>query len=200
MDTLLGTLRQTRHDLIERGTKIAEATRDRGLDALGKVRGGALDWRRTLATRRATLEETSGWFRFAGLQLRVLDGVDRALARFALQVRAEMKRLRGLELPRASQVEAEPREAAANDNATAEPTPKTARAKRPSARKTANGEAKAPKRLVLPIADYETLNVKQVMAELPRLTEAQCKAILEHERTHKKRKTILEALSAPLAS
>ena len=53
---------------------------------------------------------------------------------------------------------------------------------------------------MLPIAGYESLNAKQVLAELPRLTDAQCKVILDHERAHKKRKTILEAVTTRLAA
>lgn len=177
MDTLLGTLRQTRDELAERGAKLAGATRDRGLDALKKVRGGALDWRRTLKARRSELGEGKrGFFAFAGLQLRVIDGVDRALASFSDRVRAEMKRLTHLELP--SPVSA-PAPAAKR-------TPKTKKAK----------PAPASKRLVLPIADYDTLSAKEILAELPRLTEAQCKAVHALERAHKQRKTILAALEA----
>lgn len=178
MDTLLGTLRQTRDGFAERGAKLAGATRDRGLRALKKVRGGALDWRRTLKARRTELGDGAhGFFAFAGLQLRVIDGVDRALAGFSDRVRAEMKRLTHRELPRPA----------------SEPPPAVVSAKR-SASKT---KAKpASKRLVLPIADYDTLSAKAILAEIPRLTEAQCKAVHALERAHKQRKTILAALEA----
>lgn len=187
MDTLLGTLRQTRDELAQRGAKLAGATRDRGLEALEKVRGGALDWRRTLKARRAELGDSKhGLFAFAGLQLRLIDGVDRALASFSDRVRAEMKRLTHLELPSPVSAPA-PAPAETSRNAS---TPKKAKAKT----KTAS------KRLVLPIADYDTLTAKEILAELPRLTEAQCKAVHAIERAHKQRKTILAALEARLTA
>jgi hypothetical protein len=178
MDTLLGTLRQTRDGFAERGAKLAGATRDRGLRALKKVRGGALDWRRTLKARRTELGDGAhGFFAFAGLQLRVIDGVDRALAGFSDRVRAEMKRLTHLELPRPA----------------SEPPPAVS-AERSAPKKPKR--APASKRLVLPIADYDTLSAKAILAEIPRLTEAQCKAVHALERAHKQRKTILAALEA----
>ncbi len=187
MDTLLGTLRQTRDELAQRGAKLAGATRDRSLEALEKVRGGALDWRRTLKARRTELGDSKhGLFAFAGLQLRLIDGVDRALASFSDRVRAEMKRLTHLELP--SPVSA-PAPALAEPSSNAS-TPKKARAKAKA----------ASKRLVLPIADYDTLTAKEILAELPRLTEAQCKAVHAIERAHKQRKTILAALEARLTA
>jgi hypothetical protein len=186
MDTLLGTLRQTRDDLAQRSAKLAGATRDRGLQALKKVRGGALDWRRTLKARRTELgDSTHGFFAFAGLQLRVIDGVDRALASFSDRVRAEMKRLTHLELPR-------PVSAPAPATAAKRSAPKSSAAPREKKAKA----APASKRLVLPIADYDTLSAKEILAELPRLTEAQCKAVHALERAHKQRKTILAALEA----
>ncbi len=187
MDTLLGTLRQTREQLAQRGAKLAGATRERGLEALERVRGGALDWRRTLKARRTELGDSKhGLFAFAGLQLRLIDGVDRALASFSDRVRAEMKRLTHLELPSPVSAPA-PAPAEPSRNAS---TPKKAKAKA----KTAS------KRLVLPIADYDTLTAKEILAELPRLTEAQCKAVHAIERAHKQRKTILAALEARLTA
>ena len=186
MDTLLGTLRQTRDGFAERGAKLAGATRDRGLRALKKVRGGALDWRRTLKARRTELGDGAhGFFAFAGLQLRVIDGVDRALAGFSDRVRAEMKRLTHLELPRPA----------------SEPPPAVVSAKRGASKSSPARDKKAKsapasKRLVLPIADYDTLSAKAILAEIPRLTEAQCKAVHALERAHKQRKTILAALEA----
>lgn len=194
MDTLLGTLRQTREQLAARGAKLAQDTRARGLSALGKVRSGATDWRRTVATRKAELgDQPSGWFRFVRLQVTVLDRVDRALALFSDRVKSEMKRLRRLELPRSTQPKTEAR--AAEPEARVRRATKTARAK-------TNGKAApaAPKRLVLPIADYESLTAKDILAELPRLSDSQCETIRAHELAHKKRKTILNALSARLAS
>ena len=189
MDTLLGTLRQTRDELAQRGAKLAGTTRDRGLEALEKVRGGALDWRRTLKARRAELGDSKhGLFAFAGLQLRLIVGVDRALASFSDRVRAEMKRLTHLELPSPVSAPA-PAPAETSRNAS---TPKKAKAKTKTASKR--------KRLVLPIADYDTLTAKEILAELPRLTEAQCKAVHAIERAHKQRKTILAALEARLTA
>lgn len=194
MDTLLGTLRQTRDDLADRGAKLAGATRDRGLEALKKVRSGALDWRRTLKARRTELNQETqrGWFAFAGLQVRVLDGVDRVLVGFSHRVRAEMKRLSHLELPRPADGSAAD-ETAARHTSTPEPAPKRAAPKK--AKRTA-----ASKRLVMPIADYDSLSAKEILAELPRLTDAQCKAVHAIERTHKQRKTVLKALEARFAA
>src|SRR5690606_1670057 len=178
MDTLLGSLRQTRDELAERGSRLAEKARERGVSTLGKVRAGAIDWRRTLAAHRAALGESQAkWFRFAGLQVRVLERVDQLLARFASQVQAEMKRLRRFELPKLASRPAEPASADA------------ARPAAPKKRKKADREA-APKRLVLPIADYDALTAKDILAELPRLSDSQCETLRAHERAHKKRKTV----------
>lgn len=212
MNTLLSTLRQKRDSLVERGAKIAEATRDRGLRTLGKVQSGAMDWRRTLAARKAELGDAEAaqgrWFE---LRARVIDRADRVLAHFAARVRAEIKRLRKLELPQPTTepVEALPEPAGEGSNGAAQPKKKKApSARRPSASaaqaKKANGRREpageaAPKRFVLPINDYDALNVKDILAELPRLTPAQCKAIQEFELAHKKRKTVLAALEARLA-
>src|SRR5688500_11713701 len=153
MDALFGTIRARRDDLIERGSHIAETTRDRGVGALGRVRNGALDWKRTVAARAAGLPEDAPWFRLAGLERRVLSRFDRVLALFAARVRAQMKRLRAVELPAKLEAEA------------------------PTKTKRAKGDGPAPKRLVLPIADYEQLTAREVLAELPRLTDAQCRAV-----------------------
>lgn len=190
MDTLLETLRHRRDELADRGAKLAKETRDRGLSALGKVRSGALDWRRTLATRKAELDEQPrGWFRFAGLQVRVLEGVDRVLARLSDRMRDEMKRLRRLELPQPAAAE---REVAAEAPARRTQAAK-AKAKKPAAR-----TAPAAKRLVLPIADYDSRTAKDVVSELPRLSDSQCAAVRTYERANKKRKTVLAALDARL--
>ncbi len=184
METLLGAIRETRQQLARRGANLARETRDRGVDALGKVRSGALDWRRTVAAHKAGLGEQTPWFRFAGLQVRVLERVDRVLARLSDRMRDEMKRLRRLELPRTTQPAAE-----------AKPTRRATPKKRKAAKEPA-----APKRLVLPIADYESLSAKAILGELPRLTDSQCETIRAHERASKKRKTVLSALDARLAS
>lgn len=173
MDALLGTLRARKDELVERGSFLAESTRDRGVSALGKVRNGAMDFRQTLAARQAELPESAPWFRFAGIERVVLQRFDRVLALFTARVRAEIKRLRQIELP----AKAEP----ANDV-----TPKKSKKKAPA----------AGKRLVLPIADYETLTAREIVAEIPRLSDAQCRTILEFERAHKKRRTVVSALEA----
>jgi hypothetical protein len=175
VDALLSGLRQRRDELKARSAGLAKATRRRGLGALAKVRGGALDWRRALAAQQKTLGPAPEWFRFAKLQRVVLSRVDRALAIFGDRVRFEMTRLKQRELPA--------------------PPKKRAGAKRKGAL-----AAPAPKRLVFPIADYDALSAKDVIAELARLSEAQCKTVYEHERTHRKRKTVLKALSARLPS
>jgi hypothetical protein len=177
MDALLGTIRARRDELIERGNHFAEATRDRGVGALGKVRTSTVDWRKTVAARRAALTEDTPWFRFSAVERRVLARVEQVLTVFAARVRAEIKRLRQLELPS---------------------RPETAGATAKKRGKKSDGPA--PKRLVLPIADYETLSVRDVLGELPRLTDAQCRAVLEHERTHKQRRTLLKALEARAAA
>jgi hypothetical protein len=177
MDALLGTIRARRDELVERGALIAETTRDRGVHALGKVRNGAMDWRQTLAARQADLPESTSWFHVASFERLMLERIDRVLAIFSARVRAEIKRLRQIELP----ARAEP----ADDTS---PT----RAKKKGGKR--NGAA--PKRLVLPIPDYETLTAREVLAELPRLSDAQRRTILEFERAHKKRRTIVGALEA----
>jgi hypothetical protein len=80
----------------------------------------------------------------------------------------------------------------------AETPARTPRARRP--KKPARDVANAPKRFVLPINGYDELTVKDILAELPRLTPAQCQAIRDFEAAHKNRKTVLSALDARLLS
>jgi hypothetical protein len=185
MDQVLGRLREGRDELIGRTTRVADATRRSGVAALGRVRGGAVDWRRTVTARKTALREVEDarWFRLVNLQLAVLDRVDRILSRFSEEMREQMKRLRRLELP------------AQTSEATAPRAPKKAR----KANRKSNGKP-ATKRLVMPIADYEALTAKEILAEVPRLTDAQCKTVFEHERGHRSRKTILKALEARLTT
>ena len=203
-------------------TRVAEITRDRGLDLLGKVRSGTLDWHRTLEARRSELDRANApkWFNLSGVQLFLIDRVDGALNAFGQRVRGEILRLQSLELgagataPDASTaemgaepVEAEPAEAKTAAKTEAKPkklnkrktSPKkpAARAKgkgpRPAARKR-NG--KTSRRLVMPIAGYDELTAKEVISELPRLTDKQREIVRAHEASHKKRKTVLAALTA----
>lgn len=46
-----------------------------------------------------------------------------------------------------------------------------------------------------PIADYDRLSAKQIIAELPKLGAEEREAVVLYERTHKKRATILKAAS-----
>ena len=46
-----------------------------------------------------------------------------------------------------------------------------------------------------PIADYDRLSAKQIIAQLPKLAPEEREAIVLYERTHKKRATILKAAS-----
>lgn len=52
------------------------------------------------------------------------------------------------------------------------------------------------RRFVLPIAGYDELTAKQVLAELTELDETQRAAVRDYEREHKNRKTVLRALEA----
>jgi hypothetical protein len=97
---------------------------------------------------------------------------------------------------------AAPRKAAAPKKAAAKKAPpakaatgKTNGSARPSARPSA-----ASKRLVFPIRDYDGLTAKEVLSELPRLSDAQLRVVFDHERTHKARKTVLKALEGRLPS
>lgn len=220
MDNLLQTLRQRRDELVERSVRLATATRERGVQALGKVQSGALDWTATLAARRAELGDGPAWYRFVPVQVAVIDRAERALLRFQERVREQIQRLHQLELGASAIAEASPR-------ATAEASeePAAAKAKTPVKRATAT-RAKAPRakpatkatagrapaskapaakakpttRLLMPIADYDSLTVKEVLAELPRLSPAQCKTVRAREAATKKRKTVLTALDARAAS
>ncbi|HEY8432544.1 MAG TPA: hypothetical protein VIL20_29440, partial [Sandaracinaceae bacterium] len=174
MDTLLGSLRRARDELSARGAQLAQKARERGASALETVRAGAIDWRRTIAAHRSRLGAPTPRLHFASLRVRVLEQVDRVLARFASQVRAELERLRRFELP----------EHAARPSAPAAET-----SHRPAPKKRTKAESRAAsKRLVLPIADYEARTAKDILAELPRLSDSQCEVLRAHERAHKKRK------------
>lgn len=192
------TLKEQRAALRERSVRLAGVTRDRGLGVLGKVRDGALDWHATLTARRSeVLEGEPRWPRFRDLEARVLARVDVALLAFGERVRAEIQRLSQLELGASAP--------AATVDVAPKPTPpprkpKAAKTKPKASAKTGNGRGVAPSpkaastRFVLPIADYDALTVKEILAELPRLTGAQRQAILEHERANKQRKSLLSAL------
>jgi hypothetical protein len=261
VNELLHTLRQTRDalaergdEVVERGTKLADTVLDTVLDT---VQSGALDWRRTVSARREALDERGGWFRFIGLQTRVLNETERLLDQLATRLREQLDRLRNLELaaahvppaelpegataeadgaaepepaPPATEVRAgeSPAEAEATESETAKRAaetlaaetlaasdakldgeraklngaagtkPPTARRKKASRAKPL-GDSSPPKRFVLPINGYGDLTAKDILAELPRLTSAQCKVIRDFERVNKNRKTVLSALDARIA-
>lgn len=260
MDDLLASLKRRRENLLERGNAVANETVGRGIDLLGKVQSGALEWKESLADRRRTLTEAErAWFSLDKIQVAVLDHFERLLTGFGERVRLEMERLRGLELRAVNpepvlkkQVDAAsdatiedaeiigngraakrvgPRSSSAaskKGGARAETAAKTsasaavkasgdkaaAKKKGNGTRKKSQGKAVAPvaassatseasettKRLVLPIGDYENLTAKEVLAEIPRLSAAQCQAVYSFERSHRKRKTVLRALEARLPS
>jgi hypothetical protein len=175
MDTILASLKQRRDDLVERSTTVAQRTRKRSVDVLGKVQSSASAWQRNVATEAARVgKEEPRWFRFVTLRTRILSRADALLGRFAEELRARLIRLRALELPRGG------------------------KRKTSTKRKAANGNGS--RKLVLPIADYETLSAKEVLAEIPRLSPAQAKTVFEHETAHKQRKTVLNALESRLPS
>ena len=143
----------------------------------------------TLEARRSELEraERPRWFApIGGLQIRVIEGMDRIVERLSERVREEIARLQKREL------------AAGMPEVELTPAKKPAKASRPRAKARANG--KPSRRLVMPIAGYDELNAKQVLSEIGRLSEAQCKQVREHEASHKNRKTVLKALDARLAA
>lgn len=185
------TLKEQRAALRERSVRLAGATRDRGLGVLGKVRDGALDWHATLTARRTeVLEGEPRWAPFRDLEARVLARVDGALLAFGERVRAEIQRLSQLELGATAP-------AATPAAPTASKTKAKTKAKASAKPRNGRGVARAKPastRFVLPIADYDGLTVKEILAELPRLTGAQRQAILAHERANKKRKSLLSAL------
>ncbi len=76
---------------------------------------------------------------------------------------------------------------------------KSASKKTPTAKKRA---AKKPngKSLLMPIAGYDSLTAKEVLAELDGLTRSQCETVRDHEALNKKRKTVLKALETRLHS
>ena len=76
---------------------------------------------------------------------------------------------------------------------------KSASKKTPTAKKRA---AKKPngKSLLMPIAGYDSLTAKEVLAELDGLTRSQCETVRDHEALNKKRKTVLTALETRLHS
>lgn len=92
---------------------------------------------------------------------------------------------------------AEPKKAPATAKAAAT----KAKTKRTKPKKAAAKRARTTSstRFVMPIAGYDDLTAKQVLAELPRLTDAQCATVRAHEATHKKRKTVLAALDSRAA-
>jgi len=246
MSSLIKTLKS-------RTTHLVQKTRDRGIDVLGKVQHGTLDWHRTLETRRAELDANNGprWFQLGGLQIFVIDRFDRALSAFGEKVREEIQRLQHLELKneastaevvsnetqkatpkkaaakKAAPKKAAPKKAAKKPRAAKKPAAKRAATKKPivakatptktaakavakSPNKTAKkakarpaakrpGGTKATRRFIMPIASYDELTAKEVLAEVHRLTPAQCETVRSHELSHKKRKTVVAALDAQLA-
>lgn len=190
MKSLIDTLAEQRKGIVDRGSRLATATRERGMDALSKVRDGTLDWHKTLLARRAAIAASRAQPRrrsLDGVQLFMLDRFDRMLGAFAERVREEIERLGQLELARHELHDTEaapvrPKKAAKARRAPKKVQPKT-----------------ATRRLVLPIADYDTLSAKAIVAELAGLSRAHCKALRLHEAANKKRKTVLNALDARLA-
>lgn len=63
----------------------------------------------------------------------------------------------------------------------------------------ANGNGKASGKR-LPIADYDGLNAKEVVARLDALSAAELKAVQTYERRHKQRQTVLRATKQRLAN
>ncbi|MEQ9073788.1 MAG: hypothetical protein RLP09_08010 [Sandaracinaceae bacterium] len=223
---ILENLGKKRDALLSRGVALAADTRDRGVAALDVVRSGALDWHATLEARRAELDaDGSRWQRLSDLQLLVLDRFDRVLLAFGERVRAEIQRLSRLELsadaPPVKAKVAKPAAAktaaartatatkATAKTATGTKAPRKAKAgktdaksaskKTPTAKKRA---AKKPngKSLLMPIAGYDSLTAKEVLAELDGLTRSQCETVRDHEALNKKRKTVLKALETRLHS
>mgnify|MGYP001576594690 CR=1 FL=1 len=191
MRNLIDTLAEQRKGIVERGSRFATATRERGVEALGLVRDGTLDWHRTLLARRAALDAGPAQARrlsLDGFQMFVLDRFDRLHGAFAEKVREEIERLGRFELARH-----EPPELKATPRARPKSVVKARRTHSNAAPKTAT------RRLVLPIADYDSLSAKAVIAELSGLSRAHCKAIRLHEAANKKRKTVLDALDSRLA-
>lgn len=94
--------------------------------------------------------------------------------------------------------------------------PRADKAERPAARRTTKAGAKAPKvatstkaksstRWVERPAEVEVeelgkLPVKTLLARIPALDDASCRALLAHEKQTKKRKTVVDALAARLPS
>ncbi len=219
METQASRTQAWREVLLAKGAAWMGRARARGVDALGKLQSGAIDWQETLSARRATL--TAEPRRLGSLQIALLERTERWVGRLADRARDSLARLRLPELPVASKpAELEPSRAQPIEPE-AEPVEsdaarvKGARPKRPSAKrsstkssstKSGKGETKtetkgpSSRRLVLPIAEYETLSAKAIVAEVPRLTAAQRKVVLEHERANKKRKSVLNALEGRLPS
>ncbi|MCC6877013.1 MAG: hypothetical protein IT378_22095 [Sandaracinaceae bacterium] len=220
METQASRTQAWREALLAKGAAWMGRARARGVDALGKLQSGAIDWQETLSARRATL--TAEPRRLGSLQIALLERTERWVGRLADRARDSLARLRLPELPGASKpAELEPSRAQPIQPAEAEPVEsdaarvKGARPKRPSAKrsstkssstKSGKGETKSEtkgpssRRLVLPIAEYETLSARAIVAEGPRLTAAQREVVLEHERANKKRKSVLNALEGRLPS
>ncbi len=223
---ILENLGKKRDALLSRGVALAADTRDRGVAALDVVRSGALDWHATLEARRAELDaDGSRWQRLSDLQLLVLDRFDRVLLAFGERVRAEIQRLSRLELSAdAPPVKAKAAKPAAAKTATAKTATatkatakKAAKAKAPrkakpgktdaksASKKTPTAKKRAAKKpngksLLMPIAGYDSLTAKEVLAELDGLTRSQCETVRDHEALNKKRKTVLKALETRLHS
>ncbi len=211
MSSLIDTLKN-------RTSQIAIKTRDRGIDVLGKVRDGTLDWHRTLEARRAELDAANAprWFQLGGLQIFVIDRFDHVLDAVSDKIREEIRRLQHLELQAAPATEAHqtatrPKAKAAAKRTAAKPKAK-ASAKKAAAKPKATAKMaakaksrpaakrKATRRFVVPIAGYDELTAKEIIGEVPGLSPAQCATVRSHEASHKKRKTVLAALDARLAS
>lgn len=73
-------------------------------------------------------------------------------------------------------------------------------AKPAKATKKTKSVKKTTRRLVMPIADYDTMNVRTVLAELEGLSTAQCKTVHAYETNNKARKTVLKAIENRLSS
>ena len=217
MAQIVDRLKEHHGTLVTQGSDWLDKTRAQGADAIERVRTGMFDWQAVLDGRRSSKGAAVSAQNALRLRLLFLNRVDRILVSFERRVRQEIDRLdaqstRASEAPLggANEKAAAPSSSAkkatraksANGAAqTAKKQTAKKQAPKPNGKKAAspNGTPKVrakrgARSFVLPIADYDTLSAKAVLAEIPNLSKTQRKALSEHERSHKGRKTVLAAL------
>jgi hypothetical protein len=218
MESLWETLGRGRSEVLARGVAVLTRTRDTGVEILDRAERRAESWRFQVAHRRANLNGKP----IERVERRVLGRVEHWLEAMGLRLREQRKRLApNASAPIADDVaEAEITPILADvaapparrkkrvrievrdvPVAPARTSARKTEKQRPAARAAKKSGAKASTRWVRPpleVGELAALPVRQLLGKLGTLEAAELRTLLEHERANRKRKTVIDAISARL--